>query len=122
MKVYESADFNWNEPQNFAFWEWVEPIEVRSIALELLRDYYKAHSAPLLNKSGYYGHYDGGEKDGQEVPWWDSGPSEDYIHGLEKGLLACAGAGTLPITAPRVRENEEGSAKYGSNKIDIKDA
>lgn len=107
MKIYESKDYDWKKPEIFAFWEWIEPLEVRSIALQLLAIYYKAHSAPLLNSSGYYGHYDGGEKDGEKVPWWDAKPSEHYVEGLRDGLNACASAGTLDINAPRVKENQE---------------
>ncbi len=83
MKIYESKDYDWQKPEVFSFWEWVEPLEVRSIALQLLVNHYKLHS------------------------YKDGDPSELYVEGLREGLNACAAAGTLDINAPRVRSNQE---------------
>ncbi len=108
MRVYESADYDWQKPELFSFWQWVEPESVRSIALQLLVEFYKPHAAPVL-----YPNSRVVEEDGETpVPWHDRKPSDYYVQGIRDGLNACAASATLWETAPRVAENEESSRRY----------
>ncbi len=77
MHVYEHKDFDWRKPEDFHLWQFVNPPEVRGIALHLKAEFYKTKA---------------------DVP--QENVVENWLWALQEGLNACAAAATIPETAP----------------------